>query len=287
MQTKSLFKEGNIGYTVRNFYLRHVRFWMLAVTLLSLALAMAVNAVTPISQGYSTNTSLPLGSIVSLEKDSSDHVIPAATSNVDNILGVVINDDSSLLSISNGQENQVQVATSGTVPVLVSDINGDISRGDQVTASPINGVGMKATGNVRVVGIAQSDLKGNKQSYKDSDGKEHSVVIGQVPLLVNVAYFFKEPEKTVVPTALQNVANALAGKTVETLPILISAAIFIVTLIVVVSIIYSMIHSSIISVGRNPMSQSAIYRDLVQLSALVLVILGVSFGSIYMVLTRM
>jgi hypothetical protein len=82
------------------------------------------------------------------------------------------------------------------------------------------------------------------------------------------------------------VANALAGKTVNTTPIIISAVIFIVTLAVVVSIIYSMIRSSIISVGRNPMSQSAVYRDVIQLSALVLGILAVSVISIYFILTR-
>jgi hypothetical protein len=89
-----------------------------------------------------------------------------------------------------------------------------------------------------------------------------------------------------IPTAVQSIANALAGKKVNPLPILISIGIFVVTLIVVVSIVYSMIRSSIISVGRNPMSQSAVYRNVIQLSALVLVILGAAVGSIYMVLTK-
>jgi hypothetical protein len=106
-------------------------------------------------------------------------------------------------------------------------------------------------------------------------------------VLVNVSYFFKQPEKTLVPTSIQNVANAMAGKQVDPLPIFISMGIFIITIIIVVSMIYSMIHSSIISVGRNPMSQSAIYRDLLQLSALVAVILAVGITSIYLILTRL
>jgi len=48
-----------------------------------------------------------------------------------------------------------------------------------------------------------------------------------------------------------------------------------------------MIRSSIISVGRNPMSQSAVHRDLIQLSALVLGILAVGFTALYLVLTRL
>lgn len=287
MKIKSLHERGHAG---------HIAVWNVPGTVITLVTGLVIwlllaatgQAATTISQGYTTNNRLPLGALVSLRKDTADQVIGASVSNVDNLFGVVIAESNSLLSVSNGQENQVQVANSGTVPVLVSDINGSIARGDHVTASPITGVGMKATGNVRVIGIAQGNASGNeKQSYKDQAGAEQTTIIGEAPVLVNVSYFFKEPEKTVVPSAIQNLANAVAGKSVNTLPILISAAIFLVTIIVVASMIYSMIKSSIISVGRNPLSQSAVYRGLVQLSLLALVILAVGFGSIYMVLTRL
>ncbi len=125
------------------------------------------------------------------------------------------------------------------------------------------------------------------ETYKTKDGQEKEVTVGQVTVLVNVAYFFKEPEKTIVPAAIQNVANGLAGKKVETLPILLAAGVFLITLIIVASFIYSMIHSSIISVGRNPMSQAAIYRDLLQMSSLVLTILAAGMVSIYLILTKL
>jgi hypothetical protein len=291
MRKTSLVEAIRIRHLVGYYFLRYFKLWLAGVILFSFGLTITVSAVTTISQSYSTSEKLPVGSIVSLQRNSTDQVLASASSNVDSILGVVINADNSLLSLSNGEDNQVQVATSGIMQVLVSDINGTIYRGDHITASPLGGVGMKATGNVRIVGIAQSDLassSGNQQSsYTDKDGKKHSITLGEVPVLVNVSYYFKEPDKTVVPSALQNIANALAGKTVDTLPIIISAAIFLVTIITVASMIYSMIHSSIISVGRNPMAQSAVYRNLVQLVIVVLVILGVGFASIYMVLTRL
>lgn len=261
-----------------------------AFFIMGLALPLPAQAVTTLSQSYNTDEKLSLGALVSLEKNTSDRVAAATTSNVDSLLGVVISADNSLLALSSDQDNQAQVATSGTMQVLVSTINGPIARGDHITASPISGVGMKATDNVRIIGTSQGELSessGTKQTYKDKDGKEQTVVLGQVPVLVNVSYYFKEPEKTLVPGAIQSIANSLAGKPVSTLPIIISAAIFLIMLIVVSSIVYSMIRSSIISVGRNPMSQSAIYRDLIQLSALVLVILGVGLISIYLVLTRL
>ncbi len=265
-----------------------MRSLLLSMTAVAVLMPTIAGAVTTISQGYTTDAPLSVGTIVSLKKNTSDQVEASTTANNSNTLGVVVNPDNSLLSVSNGK-SQVQVATTGTLQVLVSDINGQIKRGDHITASPITGVGMKATGNVLVLGIAQGDLDGNggKETYKDKSGKEHTAYIGTVPVLVNVAYYFKEPEKTVIPGAIQNVANAIAGKNVSTMPILVSGGIFVITIIVVVSIVYSMIRSSIISVGRNPMSQSAIYRNLIQLSSLVLLILAVGFSAIYMVLTRL
>lgn len=249
---------------------------------------LACYAATSISESFLASSQLPIGTLVSLQADSTDQVVPATSNNVDTLIGAVISADNAALSLSDGTGTQAQVATSGTLPILVSDVNGAIQKGDHITASQIAGVGMKATTNVRVIGVAESDMTGGTpETYKDQSGASHTVTIGQVPVLINVSYFFKEPDKTVIPAALQNVADAIAGKSVSTLPIVISAAIFLIMLIVVSSIIYSMIRSSIISVGRNPMSQSAIYRDLIQLSSLVLGILGVGIIAIYLVLTRL
>ncbi len=268
-----------------------IRASVISASILVFALSLlspVAYAITSLSESYSSKEPLAVGSLVSIKDEQTDIIEASESSNVDNMVGVVITSGSSLLSLSSGEEDQVQVATSGTLPVIVSNINGDIVRGDHITAGPVKGVGMRATANVRVVGIAQGKMTNIKdQKYKDSDGVEKTMKLGEVPVLVNVAYYFKEPDKTIVPAAVQNVANSLAGREVGTVPILISGAIFIIMLIIVASLVYSMIKSSIISVGRNPLSQSAIYRDLVQLSGLVLAILGVGLVSIYLVLSKL
>lgn len=263
-----------------------------ASSLLSLLVAFVISpyvgAAALISQSYSTSENLAISTIVSLKDNSSDEVIPASHTNADNLLGVVVSADSSSLSLTNNLANQVQVATSGTLRVIVSDINGTIARGDYITASPITGVGMRATDNARIIGVAQGKIEGgSEQAIKGSDGKDQKVLVGEVPVLVNVSSYFKQPEKTLIPTAVQNLANAFAGRNVSSLPIIISAAIFVVTLLIVVIIIYSMIRNGIISVGRNPLSQSAVYRNVIQMSGLVLAILAVSFIAIYLVLTKL
>ncbi len=265
-----------------------VPFWLAGVFLLSFALPVTASALTSISQSYTTTDKVSVGSIVSLQKSSTDHVIASGSDTVDGVIGVVINADSALLSLSSGGANQVQVATSGIVQVLVSDVNGPINAGDHITASPLAGIGMRASNNVRIVGVAQSSLSGgSKQTYKDQFGKEQTVTVSEIPIVVNVSYYYKDESKSLIPIALQNVANALAGRSVSTLPIVISAAIFVIMLVVVVGIIYTMVRSSIISVGRNPMSQSAVYRDLIQLSGLVILILAAGVVAIFMVLKKL
>lgn len=259
----------------------------LVIAFLLFSLTASAYAVTTLSQSYATSGKLVAGSLVSMDKNQPDHVNPATTDNVSNLYGVVINDGNSLLTVGTGKENQIQVATSGLQQVLVSDINGPVEIGDGITASPIPGVGMVATKNVKIIGTAQANLNGVKQTFKAKDGKTGSAKIGSVPININVAYFYKQPDKTIIPSTLQNLANSLAGRRVDALPIIISAAIFLVTLIVVASIVYSMIKSSITSVGRNPMSQSAIYRDMVQMSALVVGIIAVGVVSIYLILTKL
>lgn len=273
---------------------------MLAVSVIGAALVLAglfgrhlltgsVHAATTLTETYATSEKLTPGTIVSLEKGSLDRVKAAAIDNANNLFGVVVGDGSSLLTLTDGQSDHVLVATNGVVDVMVSDINGDIESGDQITISTVKGVGMKTTSNAKIIGTAQSGLQNGTvktAKIKDGEGKEHEVRLSQIPVLVNVAYYYRQPDKTIIPQAVQNVANAIAGKKVNTMPILISIGLFVVTLIVVVSIIYSMIRSSIISVGRNPMSQSAVYRNLLQMSALVMAILVVATIAIYMVLTK-
>ncbi len=265
--------------------------------LASLAVLFTLAVVTPspalaittyIAESYTAEEALPMNSIVSLKSNSNDSVVAANTSNVDTMIGVTIDRNDASITVTNGKENQVQVAKSGTLQVLVSDINGAVEQGDYITASPINGVGMRATGSTKVIGIAQNSLTGGvAQTIKNGDGSEQSVKVGTVPVLVSVSGYIEKSENSFIPRPVQEIANTLAGRTVSPLPILLSLGVFLVTLIVVTIIIYSMVRNGIISVGRNPLSSSAIYRNVIQLSVLVLGILVGAGVIIYFILTRM
>lgn len=266
-------------------------FWPTLIYLLGLFVVLVgvtipALAVTPVSQSYLTDKTIPLGSLVALDGDSADKVIPADPDSVKNLIGVTINDSTPLV-LTSGNSNSALVATSGIAPTLVSNLNGEIELGDQITASPIAGVGMKATTNTKVIGVAQSQVSSKKTETVNVNGKDEEIEIGEIRLLVSVGYHYQEPEKTLIPLALQNIANAMAGKKVDPLPIIISLIIFIVTMIIVISLVYSIVRSSIISVGRNPLAQSAVYRNAIQMSVLVLAIIAVATIAIYLILTKL
>ena len=260
--------------------------YLVSLCIVFIGITIPAWASTPVSQSYLSDSKIPLGSLVSLVGDSTDKVEASTAKTVSNLIGVVMNDNAPI-TITSGDVNSALVANSGITPTLVSNINGEIELGDNITASPIKGVGMKATTNTKVVGVAQSNVSGKKSEKITVDGRDQNIEIGQISLLVSVGYHYQEPEKTLIPSALQNIANAMAGKKVDPLPIIVSLIIFIVTMIIIVSLVYSIVRNSIISVGRNPLAQSAVYTNAIQMSILVLAIICAAVLSIYLVLTKL
>ena len=188
---------------------------------------------------------------------------------------------------NNGQE--VQVVISGTTQTLVSDINGDVKAGDKITASPINGVGMKAVDSSLVVGTAQNDLGSvttTTKSVKDKQGQDVQVKIGLVSTQINVTYYVAPDEqKTFLPPFLQALANAVAGKDVSPVRVIVSSIVLIFGFIAIAVMLYSSTRSSIISIGRNPLSEGAVRKSLFEVGATALGILLVMLIAIYLVLT--
>lgn len=259
--------------------------------LLSVAIAPAVLAAS-LSQGYKSATELTPGTLVSLDRSAAETVQPANTDRTEDLVGVVVPDESSSFAVGGG-EGTVQVATSGVASVIVSDINGDIKTGDRITTSPISGAGMKATLSTKIVGVAQEDFSSDSeaavtQQVRDRSGGTKQVALGQIQVLVEVTYFVSGAgnEKTVIPKWLQNITDTIAGKKVSPVRVIVSVILLILSLGAVTILIYGAIKSSIISIGRNPLSHGAIRKSLVQVLVVASVILVVSFGAIYLIISR-
>jgi len=95
----------------------------------------------------------------------------ASSSTKDKIIGVVSTKPGLLLGFDDSSleagETGFPVALSGRVPVRLSNENGEIKAGDELTLSSVPGVVMKATSAGKIVGVALEDFNENR-AYSDT-----------------------------------------------------------------------------------------------------------------------
>lgn len=242
-----------------------------------------------IAQGFTTTeTNLTAGALMCLKGGSNNTVELANTGNAERLVGVV--GANNLIELGNDTGNSnTQVVTSGVTLALVSDANGTVSAGDKITASPIDGVGMKATSNIQVVGIAQaalSTVSTKTQSVSAEDGSKIDVHIGQIPVQVNVTFYVPPTTNTsFLPPFLQSFANSVGGKDVSPVRVIIATLILLLAFVSIAVLLYSAVKSSIISIGRNPLSEKAVQKSIFQIGFTVIGILLLTLITIYLILT--
>ncbi len=151
---------------------------------------------------------------------------------------------------------------------------------------------MKATRTDRIiVGRAATDIDLNndtnvvaKQTIRNQVNQERVVKIGRVEVDIAIGKNPVYQEKLVAPVFLRNFGESIAGKPVSSLRIYMSLSILIVSGAVASSLVYSAIRSSMVAVGRNPLSKKSIMRSLLQVVVISLVIFLCGLAGMYIIL---
>jgi hypothetical protein len=248
----------------------------------------SVGASSPnISHAYSTAKPIKDGSIVSISTQKRNYVEAANTGNGTRLIGVTLKSGDSILAFD-PDSAKVQVATSGTVNTLVSDINGDIKVGDQISVSPFNGIGMKSELGTYVIGVAQTPFNSKSEGattskVKDRTGEQKDVSIGYVRLSIVVGEVVNSNGKQ--PNGLQKLVKTLSGRTISTWRIIVSMAIGLITAIAIITLIYASIYGGIISIGRNPLAKSIIFRALSSVLSMSILVALIGGALIYLLLS--
>lgn len=236
-------------------------------------------------QGYEADGPIDIGTIVELASGDNNKVKASSQDNPQNMFGVVVDRNQLPLAVSDPTiKNETYVAVSGTFNVLVSTQGGDIKKGDYITLSSLNGIGMNAGhSNLTVLGRAAGSFDGKgvvlgESTLKDTSGNNSKTVkIGTIPLSINIQ---RNPDvkstKVDVPAWLERMGQQIADKTVSPVRIYLSLAITAVTLITALIVLYAGVRNGIISIGRNPMSKKSIFRALLEviLTSVLIVIIG-------------
>jgi hypothetical protein len=268
-----------------------VKYAGLGVAVLTLLIGMSslsAQGVSSIAQGFKTSdNSVVSGALVSLKQSASNTVELSTPANVQQLIGIA--GTKSLIELSSGTGSSVQVVTNGTTSALVSDINGNVKTGDRITASPISGVGMKATSSGVVVGTAQANLDNvtsNKQVVTNKKGKKITVRIGSVPIQVDKVFYQASTDtNSFLPPVLSNFASSVAGHQVSPIRIVAAALLISLLFVVVTILLYSAVKSSIISIGRNPLSEQAVHKSLLEVGLTIVGVLVFTVIVVYLILT--
>lgn len=254
---------------------------MLVVSQAGIVFAASAN----ISHAYKTKEHVPTGSLVSLEPQATDTVGLTDPSNASRLVGVAVQDDESLLAVD-ATNLTTQVANSGTVDALVSTSNGDIAVGDQIGVSPFKGIGMRADDGTRIVGLALTSFNNSSKGavtreLTDKSGKKHQITVGFVRISIAIGTATSSKAKL---NGLQKLAQDIAGHPVSTTRIVLSAAIAIIALAALITLIYGAIYGSIVAIGRNPLAKLAVFRSLTSVMLMALATAGVALFTIYLFL---
>lgn len=259
---------------------------ILALLVTSLLSFAAVSAASPnISRSYKSTSNIPNGSIVSLIPSRTGYVQEANTSNGQNLAGVAVSVNQSLVAVNPGS-GQVQIATSGTVNALVSNVNGNISVGQEVAVSPFNGVGMKSGSGDRVIGTSLTSFNSqtagsSSEEITDIHGNKHLLTVGYVKLTIAIGNMYSSNFSI---QGVQAFIESLTGHPISILRVIISLAVALIAIITLVVLIYASIYGSIVSIGRNPLAKVAVFRTLTSVMVMVVILAIVAGITIYLLL---
>ena len=253
-------------------------------------MAKPVLAAADVSRSFVAGDSgIVPGSLVSAQTNSAGGVELANTTNDPRLVGVATPVSGSLLAID-ASTSKVQVAISGTVDVLVSTINGDIQAGDQITVSPLSGIGMDGKSGLRAIGLAQQSFSARTvgaqpRDIKDKNGALNRVYVGTVPVSISIAYASTAPgTPTSVLGGLQLFASGLSGHQVSTLQTSLSFLIVVIAVATLIGLLYGAIHGSLVSIGRNPLARTMVHRSLAPIIGMAVLVVLTAAIIVYLTL---
>jgi hypothetical protein len=240
-----------------------------------------------VTQGYKSSDPLQRGMMVASSLDDPDRVEPLTYASLDRLKGVVVQQNDSPVTLSS-DDKKIFVASSGDFEVLVSDQNGPIEKGDYITISALEGIGMKADDTQPVVvGRATTEFKGTHDSIGSTSIESSSPYkFGRIQASISISRnpLLKAPEQSNVPKFLTSIGETVADKPVSPLRIYLAVALFLATVGIVGFMLYGGVRSSLVAIGRNPLSKKIISRGLFQVVLVGLVIFIMGLFGVYLLL---
>lgn len=211
-----------------------------------------------------------IGSIIAHK--SSDYV-PAKEPFDTEIVGVVVeNSTMSLVDALKG--GAILIMQSGEAQVLVSDLNGEIKKGDYITSSTVPGVGQKADKTGFVLGIAT-------ENFVPNNDNEPGLVWSTIE--PKNAYI-NSTVRTNLIDAIRSGALSPLLSPVESLRYILAALVVASTFIIGFSTFGKSSGRTIEALGRNPLAQGTIKTAMIFNMVLAFGVMLIGLALAYLIL---
>ncbi len=204
---------------------------------------------------YSTKDStIVRGDIVSLE----NHLIVKTTqNNINNIQGIVVNRDKSIIYTSKN----------GVLDVLVSNQNGNIQKGDNISISKIPGIGEKL--NSQGISIGTAEVSFNNSASKNYNG----VAVEDILVNINVQYI--NSNQGTFSGILDGIGNPVLHKSLTFTQLIVIVIFTILALYFIISFFLRYTKNTISTIGRNPLGylniKEKIFKTIIYSMAIVVI----------------
>lgn len=241
-----------------------------------------------VNQGFKSDEPLRKGMIVAAVEGDETKVEKGNEENFERLKGVVVQKNDSPVTLAE-EGNNVFVANTGIYDVLVSDENGEIKSGDYLSFSSLEGIAMKATDEQAIIiGRASQGFNGRDNIIGSQEDKntKRKVNFGLIKTAVGVGHnpWLRNEKGNTIPKIVERVTTTIAGKPVNTTRAWLATAVFLGTIFIVGVMLYSGSRSSLISVGRNPLSKGVIIKGLLQVVILSVAIFITGLFGVYLLL---
>lgn len=193
----------------------------------------------------------------------------------DNLMYGVLVEDPNLSLVDLDIPNSKLLVSSGEAPVLASNANGDIKKGDYLTSSSTPGIAMKADKTGQILGLALEDLV---LLDGQSSGKVNTL------LDVKAAFVGNTSVRTNLLQTLRSGISSPFLTPIDSLRYTLSAIIVGATFLLGFASFGRTSGNSLHALGRNPLASKEIRTALLFNFVLTFIVMAIGFGISYLML---
>jgi hypothetical protein len=244
-----------------------ISYWLLVFLLLPISnyLLPSANAQT---KGIEVTQTYPIADTDVLEGDivsnTTEGIIKSKTPYDSRVLGII--QSNPLVVFRSDIEGELPVVNQGTAYVNVTNLNGNISKGDFITTSGIAGKGQKSLASGYAIGTALEAFTATQSATISFNGQNY--VLGQIPVALRIEYATITGTRFPTQFLDQLLSGLLTGlgsqeQLTQFTKYLVALIIFLASLIFAFLTFAKVITKGIEGLGRNPLARTSIQFSII------------------------